>query len=766
MSASSSMLQNSTNTNDPTIATSTTTIGSKKKRKKITIRAYQTPPQVPTDFYERQSQLILSSTSSVLLLRDTAHANLQQAHARVVDLVQLKMGPRLYQDLYQSLERAAERLVPPNIITTTTTTTTSALLTYIPAQYAQFVEYLSIVRHVCLPLDRQYVYNTTTGEAVLKRTNNNNTSTSTSSTTLLSLWQVGLLVFAKRLQELHLDQVLYDEWWNELWERGWKQGSTANRKELAECMRMWQELNWKPTILKTLLQPQLIQHLTQESQEYNIGGGNSNPTSFVAYVYQKWNFVSQQWSVFVPRQWIKSLIEVYLLQPNLPDIIPKLDLNDDEHIYRLYILTSRLEQAHEQLIASLQQYSQSKGMAILEQETYSHKAIQGLLDLYSQLKHLETKLNTTLPIKSIFTVVMAEPQAAEALAKYMDVSLKSTKTTTSPLDALLQLFCHVSAKDVFEAFYKRDLAKRLVGGKVQNMDLERHFCSLLKSECGAGYTSKMEGMFQDIEWSRETMARYRGPKDTTVDISVQVLTTGYWPVYPQYSLNIPECLQVPRDHFVDFYKRTYQGRRIAWQYALGSVTVKARFAKQYELVMSLPLALVVLCFNDADKWTLPELAARVGLDDRSEMELILRTLASVRVNLLKKWEHVARPSEVIAKHCSLVNDEDWFTVNEEFSSPLRKIKISSIVRQDTGKEERVKTMEAISRDRLYLLDAVLVRIMKARKTMLHSELIPLVMEHAKVPVTLTDVKGRIESLMDREYLERDKEDRNRYNYLA
>jgi cullin-4 len=56
--------------------------------------------------------------------------------------------------------------------------------------------------------------------------------------------------------------------------------------------------------------------------------------------------------------------------------------------------------------------------------------------------------------------------------------------------------------------------------------------------------------------------------------------------------------------------------------------------------------------------------------------------------------------------------------------------------------------------------------MKARKTILHSELIPLVMEHAKVPVTPTDVKGRIESLMDREYMERDKEDRNRYNYLA
>jgi cullin 4 len=40
------------------------------------------------------------------------------------------------------------------------------------------------------------------------------------------------------------------------------------------------------------------------------------------------------------------------------------------------------------------------------------------------------------------------------------------------------------------------------------------------------------------------------------------------------------------------------------------------------------------------------------------------------------------------------------------------------------KEEREKTVESISRDRLYLMDAVLVRIMKARKMVLQF-LLPL-----------------------------------------
>jgi len=82
------------------------------------------------------------------------------------------------------------------------------------------------------------------------------------------------------------------------------------------------------------------------------------------------------------------------------------------------------------------------------------------------------------------------------------------------------------------------------------------------------------------------------------------------------------------------------------------------------------------------------------------------------------------------------------------------------------KEERDKTVQAVSRDRLYIIDASLVRVMKARKTILHQQLIPQVLEQVKVPAQPNDVKKRIESLIEREYMERDSKDRNRYNYLA
>jgi hypothetical protein len=55
--------------------------------------------------------------------------------------------------------------------------------------------------------------------------------------------------------------------------------------------------------------------------------------------------------------------------------------------------------------------------------------------------------------------------------------------------------------------------------------------------------------------------------------------------------------------------------------------------------------------------------------------------------------------------------------------------------------------------------------MKARKSMEHRTLVGEVMTQIKFPANSSDIKKRIESLIEREYLER-AVDRAQYNYLA
>lgn len=56
--------------------------------------------------------------------------------------------------------------------------------------------------------------------------------------------------------------------------------------------------------------------------------------------------------------------------------------------------------------------------------------------------------------------------------------------------------------------------------------------------------------------------------------------------------------------------------------------------------------------------------------------------------------------------------------------------------------------------------------MKARKNILHQALIGEVFAQVKFQLKAGDVKKRIESLIERDYMERDKDDVASYHYVA
>ena len=56
--------------------------------------------------------------------------------------------------------------------------------------------------------------------------------------------------------------------------------------------------------------------------------------------------------------------------------------------------------------------------------------------------------------------------------------------------------------------------------------------------------------------------------------------------------------------------------------------------------------------------------------------------------------------------------------------------------------------------------------MKARKTLTHSLLVSELFQQLRFPLKPPDIKKRIESLIDREYLERDTANSSVYRYLA
>jgi cullin-4 len=114
-----------------------------------------------------------------------------------------------------------------------------------------------------------------------------------------------------------------------------------------------------------------------------------------------------------------------------------------------------------------------------------------------------------------------------------------------------------------------------------------------------------------------------------------------------------------------------------------------------------------------------------------------------------------------------VKPTDVFAFNKAFTSERIKFRINQI-QQDMSAEESRKTNEQVAIDRVSVLEATIVRIMKARKKMTLQLLIDAVVTdvNKRFPPDVKEIKKRVESLIEREFLMRDEEDRNLLHYLA
>uniref|UniRef100_A0A453D9E9 Cullin family profile domain-containing protein n=1 Tax=Aegilops tauschii subsp. strangulata TaxID=200361 RepID=A0A453D9E9_AEGTS len=339
-------------------------------------------------------------------------------------------------------------------------------------------------------------------------------------------------------------------------------------------------------------------------------------------------------------------------------------------------------------------------------------------------------------------------RSPEFISLYVDDKLRkgvkgaaNEEDIETVLDKVMMLFRYLQEKDVFEKYYKQHLAKRLLSGKTSSDEAERNMLVKLKTECGYQFTSKLESMFTDLKTSQDTMqsfyANLSGDSDGPT-ISVQILTTGSWPTQPCATCNLPP--------------------EILGQTNMGNADIKATFGdRKHELNVSTYQMCVLMLFNSTDTLTYKEIEQNTAIPP-VDLKRCLQSLACVKgKNVLRK--------EPMSKD---ISDSDAFHFNDKFSSKLVKVKIGTVVAQKESEPEKQETRHRVEEDRKPQIEAAIVRIMKSRRVLDHNSIVTEVTKQLQArflpnPVV---IKKRIESLIEREFLERDKVDRKLYRYLA
>lgn len=282
----------------------------------------------------------------------------------------------------------------------------------------------------------------------------------------------------------------------------------------------------------------------------------------------------------------------------------------------------------------------------------------------------------------------------------------------------------------------------------------------LKAACDYDYTYKLQRMFQDVDLSAELSKEFaKGRRSELPELTVTVMTTGSWPDARQARFEPPPGLGEQLEAFTAFYKGKHNGRKLTWVHSQNSgygiiraLYVNSSSGKKnvYDLQVNAPQCAVLLCFNDAEERTWAELEAEAKLDTR-DLEGALQVL--VRYKLITTSENMVRKAR--------------FRVNTDFHHTSRKLVINTTLPREITTQEDTATATSVQRDRTHAIQAAIVRVMKARRSIAHQLLVVEVIEQLKTKFTPghSDIKKQVDVLIDKEYLERG-EDGKTYVYLA
>lgn len=404
-----------------------------------------------------------------------------------------------------------------------------------------------------------------------------------------------------------------------------------------------------------------------------------------------------------------------------------LDTDRQEDLARMYRLLARIVDGLEPLRTKFEAHVRKSGLAAvdkvavegdnMEPKTY----VDALLEVHTQYQKLvddafggESEFVRSLDnackefVNRNKVCKAGSTRSPELLAKYTDALLKKSGKSAEESDledALMQImtiFKYIEDKDVFQKFYSRMLAKRLVHSSSASEDAETSMIGKLKEACGFEYTNKLQRMFQDIQISADLNSNFKEWQSKllegddlkkAVDPSYNILGTGFWPLTaPNTNFIPPADIVTTYNRFQNFYFDKHSGRKLTWLWQLCKGEVKANYIKNskipYTFMVSTYQMAILLLFNDADVVTYEDAQKATALSaDWLDPSLSVFVKAKVLI-----------PSPENAKAAPGTS----YSLNYNFKNKKVKVNLNISVKSE-AKQEVEDTHKTIEEDRKLLM---------------------------------------------------------------
>jgi len=759
--------------------------GMPKKEGKMRIRAF---PMTMDEKYVENIWNLLKEAIQEIQRKNNSGLSFEELYRNAYTMVLHKHGERLYSGLKEVVTNHLESKVRNDVLTALN----NNFLQTLNAAWNDHQTSMVMIRDILMYMDRVYVQQ-------------NNCE---------NVYNLGLVIFRDKVVRYgcvgnHLRVTLLDMIMKE------RRGEVIDRLAIKNACQMLMMLGIDT---RNVYEEDFESHFLKQSAEfYKIESQKfleeNSASVYIRKVEARINEEAERATHYLDESTEARIVEVVeeeLIKRHMKTIVEMegsgvvhmLKNTKVEDLAVMYKLFGRVTEGHKTMADCVSSYLREEGKALVTaatgeqgQQTNAVSYIQNLLELkdrfdnFLQHSFLNDKFFKQVISGDFEYFLNLNQRSPEFLSLFIDDKLKkgvkglSDVEVEQVLDKSMILFRFLQEKDAFEEYYKRHLARRLLNQKSASDDSEKMMISKLKSECGCQFTSKLEGMFKDMTLSNSVNEEFRAHLQNTnknlsgVDLSVRVLTTGFWP-----GQNAPPPINLSRvpaqtfDVFKNFYLAKHSGRILTLQPSTGTADLNAIFypkkelregeeggehpkAKKHILCVNTYQMVLLLMFNTREKITYEEMKEETLIPDR-ELTRALQPL-SVGKTSQRILQKTPKTKDIEPSHV--------FTVNEAFTSAFHRVKIQQAsARQGEAEPERNETRKKVDEDRKHEIEACIVRIMKSRKQLNHNQLVTEVVEqlNKRFQPSPIIIKKRIEGLIEREYIKRSDHDRKLYIYLA
>ncbi|KAM3134182.1 ubiquitin ligase (cullin) of SCF [Paramecium bursaria] len=462
--------------------------------------------------------------------------------------------------------------------------------------------------------------------------------------------------------------------------------------------------------------------------------------------------IDQLWPIYNYIKRISKLMTLWdIIKPDLIKRVDwiinntKLDYQNKEHLEKFYKINQFAKS--NRFYQLLQDHFQQNFQRIINDQNEQDKIMihftlyaQEITEFWKQFYPQDQKWLDQIGISYQHFIHLEPQEMTKMFIELIHITLQEFQINNDKVRYMLKIYKdqikYFHYREMFETLYTQKLLERIFQGLTPSIETELNYILDMQDQLSDTFTKRAQELVKNIQERKQIDVQ-------NIVVELVIVKKELWPYHEPQDCNFLQDIQY---QIQTNYPQTFEKKK--WQILLQFSTVLIKGFNQYLFEVSIPIAKLLLLFNVSNTLSIPIILEQLQID-QFQLNQLVSILQSL--NLIKQVNMILE-------------------LNLNFHSGKKLIKINNQLIQSEQSQVKPQLKDSTEgrqflNDKKYILESVIVKILKKEKEMQFNILVAQLNQIFKIQLAPEDIKFQLEQLITKGYITRCIHNLNLIQYL-